>query len=283
VESVIEQLKPLAPYEETQPYSTYYYRDMTPPNPKLMDIMIKGPMDPDKALPLSEMNQLLDPGYHEIETGYCITKDGLGYIAVNNELPGCTIDMLRWWFVWHAAGGNLRYRIWNPKCHFAIAIADQDKRKIVDPRVSLRDKYTDMDHFVVEDVGIGAENIVIRFKKHENMGFDKEKFKNSPTAEIIGGYGTSESRGNPSGFKASAIMIHSMRETSGGIELRTRFWMGARIVEGKAHKVIPPFVRIPIEAPMGLAFHNVEEFSHLATILPEIYEEYKNTPFAETD
>jgi len=189
--------------------------------------------------------------------------------------------MLRWWFIWHAAGGNLRYKIWNPKCHYAIAIADQDKRKIVDPRVPPRDKYTDMDHFVVENVGNGTENIVIRFKKHENMGFDTEKFRSSPTVEIIGGYGSNESRDNPTGFKGSAIMIHSIREISGGVELRTRFWMGARIIEGKAYKVIPPFVRIPVEAPMGLALHNVAEFSHLAAILPEIYGEYKSKPFAE--
>jgi hypothetical protein len=276
-----EQLKPLAPYEEALPYSKYYYRDMTQPNPKLMGILSKGPMDPDKALPLSEMNQLLDPGYHEVETGYCIDKDGLGYIAVNSVLPGCTADMLRWWFIWHAAGGNLRYRIWNPKCHYAIAIADQDKRKIVDSRVPLRDKYTDMDHFVVEDVGNGTENIVIRFKKFENMGFDTDKFRSSPTVEIVGGYGSNESRDNPTGFKGSAVMIHSIRDISGGIELRTRFWLGARIIEGKAYKVIPPFVRIPVEAPMGLAFHNVAEFSHLAAILPEIYEENKNKPFAD--
>jgi len=276
-----KQLKPLTPYEEVMPYSKYYYREMARPNPALMGILSDGPMDPDRALPLSEMNQLLDPGYHDVETGYCITKEGLGYVAVNNVFPGCTVDMIRWWFVWHAAGGNLRYRIWDPYSHFAIAVADQDRRKIIDPQIPLRDKYTDVDHFVIEDTGGGVENIVIRFKKFENMGFDKEKFRNSPVSEIVCGYGTSEFRDNPTGFKAPAIMVHSMREISGGIEFRTRFWMGARVVEGKAYKVIPPFVRIPIEAPMGLAFHNVVEFSNLAVLLPEIYEEYKNKPVGE--
>ena len=276
-----EQLKPLAPYEEAMPYSKYYYREMARPNPELMGILSKGPMDPGDALPLSEINQLLDPGYHKVETGYCITKDGLGYVAVNNVFPGCTVDMMRWWFVWHAVGGNLRYRIWDPKDHFAIAIADQDKKKICDPRVPLRDKYTDVDHFVVEDTGGGVENIVIRFKKVENMGYDMDKFRSSPTLEIVGGYGTNEFRDRPSGFKGSAVMMHTMREISGGLEFRTRFWLGARIVEGKAMKVTPPWVRIPIEAPMGLAFHNVVEFSNLASILPEIYGEYKNKPFIE--
>ena len=57
--------------------------------------------------------------------------------------------------------------------------------------------------------------------------------------------------------------------------------MGARLVEGKPLNVTPPWVKIPIEAPMGLAFHNVVEFSNLAAILPEIYAEYKDRPLAE--
>ena len=280
-EHVKKELKPLAPYEEALPYSKYYYRDMAQPNPSLMAILARGPMDPDMALPLSEINQILDPGYHEVETGYCITNDGLGYVAVNNVFPNVTINMMRWWFVWHAAGGNLRYRIWDPLDHIAIAISGQDRRKISDPNVPLADKISNMDHFVVEDAGGGEENILIRFKKVCDMGFDMDKYRDSPTREIVGGYGTSEARFAPAAFKAPAIMMHTMREIKDGIEFRTRFWMGARIVGGKCLNVTPPWVRIPIEAPMGLAFHNVIEYSNLAAILPEIYEEYKDRPFLE--
>ena len=274
-----EQLKPLAPYEEALPYAKYYHQEMARPNPELMGILAQGPMDPDKALPLSEINQILDPGYHEVETGYCITRDGLGYVAVNNVFPNVTLGMMRWWFVWHAAGGNLRYRIWNPKDHMAIAISDQDRRKLADPNIPIEDKFTNVDHFVVENTGGGYENILIRFKKVPDMGFDMDKYKASPTKEIVGGYGTSEFRDAGAPFKAPAVMMHTMREIDGGIEFRTRFWMGARIVEGKAMNVTPPFVKIPIEAPMGLAFHNVVEYSNLAAILPEIYEDYKDKPF----
>jgi len=277
----VPPLKPLAPYEEALPYAKYYYREMAPPNPRLMGVLSQGPMDPDKALPLSEIDKLLDPGYHEVETGYCITNDGLGYVAVNNVFPGCTIDMMRWWFAWHAAGGNLRYRIWCPPYHHAIAVADQDRQKFFDSNIPFEDKYTNIDHFVVENCGGGDENILIRFKKVKDMGFDMEKYKNSPTKEIIGGYGTSEFRFAPAAFKAPAVMMHTMREIEGGIEFRTRFWMGARIVEGKAYNVTPPWVSIPIQAPMGLAFHNVVEFSNLASFLPDIYEEYKDKPLTE--
>ncbi|MCL2493703.1 MAG: hydrolase, partial [Clostridiales bacterium] len=188
---------------------------------------------------------------------------------------------MRWWFAWHAAGGNLRYRIWCPPFHTAIAVSGQDRRKLANPDVPLADKFTDVAHFVVENTGGGEENIVIRFLKVCDMGFDMDKYKNSPTKEIVGGYGTSEFRLAPAGFKSPAVMMHTMREIEGGIEFRTRFWMGARIVEGKAYNVTPPFVHIPIEAPMGLAFHNVVEYSNLAAILPEIYAEYKDKPLTE--
>jgi hypothetical protein len=276
-----EQLAPLAPYEEEKPYSKYYFKNMAIPNPQLMGILSQGPMDSAKALPLSAINKLLDPGYHEVETGYCITDDGLGYVAVNNVFPGCTVDMMRWWFAWHAAGGNLRYRIWNPRDHQAIAVADQDRRKLHDPAVPIAEKIVNVDHFVVENTGGGWENIVIRFKTVQDMGFDMDKYAASPTVEIVGGYGTSESRDHPTGFKSAAVMMHTMREIEGGIEFRTRFWMGARIVEGKAIKVLPPGVRIPVEAPMGLAFHNVVEYSNLASFLPELYERYKDKPLHE--
>jgi hypothetical protein len=153
---------------------------------------------------------------------------------------------------------------------------------MLDPNMPLEDKYTNVDHFVVEDTGGGDENILIRFKKIRDMGFDMDKFAASPTKEIVGGYGTSEFRfAKGAEFKKPAVMMHTMREIEGGIEFRTRFWMGARIVEGKALNVTPPWVRIPIQAPMGLAFHNVVEFSNLASILPEIYAEYGDRPFEE--
>ncbi len=38
--------------------------------------------------------------------------------------------------------------------------------------------------------------------------------------------------------------------------------------------VLPPGVRVPIEAPMHLAYHNVMERSNLASILPELYAQF---------
>lgn len=268
-----EELRPLTPEEEKLPYAKYYYRPMATPNPRLMEILSKGPMDPAKALPLERLNDLLDPGYHEVETGYCVMDNGLGYVAVNNVFPGCTVEMLQWWFAWHAAGTGLRYKIWCPTCHGGITVCDSDRRKLLDPSLPLEEKYTGVDHFVMEDIGGGLDDIIITFLKPEQMGFDPEKLKTSPVKAMFGGYGLTENRAHPTG-KVPAVMIHTCREIEGGVEFRTRFWMGARINKGVPMCVLPQGLRVPVEAPMGLAFHNVVEFSNLASILPELYAQF---------
>ena len=82
-----------------------------------------------------------------------------------------------------------------------------------------------------------------------------------------------------------SIMVHFVRPTPDGSELRTRFWIGYSAVDGKVEK-IPGFTADP---RMGTAFllHNVKEFTHLAKILPEVYAEYKDNftvaPFHNPD
>ena len=76
-------------------------------------------------------------------------------------------------------------------------------------------------------------------------------------------------------FKAPAIMCHLVREIPGGIEFRTRFWMGMRIIDRKAVRCIPDTVRIPDFVVKGLAVHNVGEYANLASFLPQIWAEEK--------
>lgn len=125
----------------------------------------------------------------------------------------------------------------------------------------------------MEDIGGGLDDIIISFLKPEQMGFDSEKLKTSPVKAMFGGYGLTENRAHPTG-KVPAVMIHTCREIQGGVEFRTRFWMGARINKGIPMCVLPQGLRVPVEAPMGLAFHNVVEFSNLASILPELYAQF---------
>ena len=64
------------------------------------------------------------------------------------------------------------------------------------------------------------------------------------------------------------------RQASGGLEHRTRFWMGYRMSSGKPELVLPPGISVPAIAVQGLARHNVREFSNLGALLPEIHAEF---------
>ena len=269
---------PLTEEEKKSPIAKYYKETLATPNPKLMGILSQGPMDPAKALMPDEIEKMYEPGYMEVETGYCTLDNGAGYLCVNNVFPGVTMEMMQWWFAWHALE-QIRYRIWNPVCHPTIAVADVDREYIQNLDVPLAKKSQGVVHFVIEDIGGGPQNIVIHFLNHDEMnGISDEKLAASHQT-LFGGYGIVSSRGKDAPIdKAPSIMMHFCRETEYGVEFRTRFWMGYRWNKGIPMCVLPQGVRIPEVVPMGLAFHNVEEYSHLASILPDLYQEFGHLP-----
>ena len=93
------KIRELTAEEKAKPYSKWYYRQVDDPDAALLELVRPDrPMDPAKALYPEEIDRLLDPGYMEVETGWCNLPNGAGYICVNNKMPGVTVDMLDWWF-----------------------------------------------------------------------------------------------------------------------------------------------------------------------------------------
>ena len=267
--------KELTIEEEQKSYAKYFHKSISEPNSQLMEILKQGPMDPAKALMPENVNELLNDGYDEVETGYCILPNGAGYVAVNNKFSGITLDMINWWFAWHGLE-DLRYMLWFKKGHYGISVSNEDKVKILDPATSILEKFQGRTHYVIEDTGNGPEDIQISFLTPEALGFDMDKF-NSGKFTIVSGNGISQARSG--GPKAPAVMLHLFREIPGGVEARTRFWMGYHIIDKKPVKLLSDGIQVSIQAPMGLAFHNVEEYSNLAAILPDLYKEMEGKIF----
>ncbi len=261
--------KKLTIEEEKKVYSKYFYEKIAEPNKELLEILKKGPIDFSYALMPENINNLLDPGYSEVETGYCNLSNGAGYVAVNNKFEGVTLDMINWWFAWHGLE-DLRYMLWFRKGHYGIDISEEDRKIILDSKTPMLEKFQGRTHYVVEDTGNGPEDIQISFLSAEQLGFDMEKFNNGKFT-VVGGNGLSQARSG--GPKVPAVMMHLFREVEGGVESRSRFWMGYNIIDNKPCMLLPEGVKVPIEAAMGLAFHNVEEYSNLASILPKLYNE----------
>jgi len=276
--TVEREPRPLTPEEQARPYAKYYTMELGGPDLEALELLRRDrQMDPAKALMPEDISALLDLGYHEVETGWCMLPNGGGYIAVLHKMPGVTVEMIDWWFAWHAIE-DLRYRIWYPPYHLGIGVDEWARPRLLDPDVPVRDKCRHIIHHVTEDVGMGAEHIDIHFLGPEEMGFDMERFVAPNVGTFVGGFGFSLNEHQPPEIPAApAIMCHFIREVHGGVEWRTRFWMGYTLMNGHPVCMLPPGVHVPEEAPYGLANHNVYEYGRLKALLPLIHAELGGT------
>jgi hypothetical protein len=126
---------------------------MTPAPQEIYDTLADGPIDSSEALHIADRNDLLNPGYLPCERGYCIMPDGTGFIAMLTEMPGVTMDMIEWWFVWHGVE-DLRYAIWCPTDHLGIHVKPEDLERRLDTSLSMKERNwntTDVAPVVVND------------------------------------------------------------------------------------------------------------------------------------
>ena len=179
--------------------------------------------------------------------------------------------MLDWWFAWHPHD-SLRYRIWFPGAHAGISI-DAAATPGAKP-------YWNTVHHPVEDVGLGMQHLRIRFMDPVAFGFPADVLQHPSVATIVCGVVGDDRR-----HAWHTRMCHFARHTDAGIELRSRFWMGAelRLLTGSAlarpiDRVLAlPATRrrlVPRRAPRLMAGHCAAEYANLAALLPQLYATY---------
>jgi phloretin hydrolase len=266
----------LTPEELAKPYSKYFYNPPAAPDPVRLAAMNE-PIDPAKALPLSRLNDLLNPGYLDCEAGWCQLPDGTGFIANLLPMPGVTVEMMDWWFAWFALE-DLRYKLWYPPGHFAISMSDKDRANALNESLPMSKRRLRTEYVIENTNGPCDEKIGINFVEPEMFGFDMSRFHAPNVGMAACANGANKLLDPPPGipkFKMPACLVHFVREVPGGVELRTRFWMGWHVMNKKPYKLMPDGASLPEIAIKGLATHNVCEFSNLASFLPQLYEEQK--------
>jgi len=275
--SVKERIMQSAQLTETEKKSSlapYYNREITPPPDDVLSTLNEGPVDGNDALPFARINDLLDPGYLKVENGYCVMPDGVHYTAILTKMPKVTGEMINWWF-WWMPQEDLRYKIWCPGDHCSHPPADKDR--LINSKLPMGERFWDNPMSVLEIIDDIPIEITITFVSPEEFGLDRDRFREAKVATAICAFiGTSEIN--------KIAMLHFVRNTDQGVEMRSRFWAG----EGIRVKELPqgshvnktlntPEARdelIPPGIEKALAFHCTKEYSHLATILPELYEKY---------
>lgn len=262
----------LTPAELAKPYSKYYFREMTPPPKEVYEALKEGPVSPSDALPIQERNELLKPGYLPVERGWCIMPDGTAFVAGLTDMPNVTPEMIAWWFAWHGLE-DLRYMIWDPDEHFAVHVRPEDLRRRLDYNLSLTERNWGTTDVVLEDIGTGSVELNIHFMSPLDFGYDPVLYRNAGEPIAVNS-NTSSAVFNGVPFVS---FTHVVRPTKGGIELRSRFWLGWVIIDKKPVK---SSTTMPVELleklAQGLAFHCPKEYYNLAAILPDVFAENHN-------
>jgi hypothetical protein len=239
---------------------------------------IRKPMPTTAALrPTPEgLNTLLDPGYHEVETGFCELPDGSAYVASLVPFSGCTGEMFQWWFWWHSVE-PARYTLWYPHNHVSADPIDRDV--LARPGLTAEQRYIGNTHRVSEYIGPDLLKIAIRFVDPAEFGFDTSRFAG---AGIVGHACAEVSLQSPN--LPMTTMVHLARRTSNGFELRSRYWIGHRVrlnIGGRSFHLDRLFTALGLKRRLlGLRvaceqlLHDQIEFTHLSTFLADLYREF---------
>jgi len=208
-------------------------------------------------------------------------------VSILTRMPGVTGGMWDWWFAWHGSDTS-RYKLWHPDAHYFSAMGEDrsGNRELTD-----RQRYIDNVSYVDEYLGEKRSPLTVRFFDPAKLGF----------AEAPAGGTTIVARGGLSTMPVSfAWLIHQVRPTDDGCEMRSRFLvndfevlglpahsstgaagsiLGNPAARGVAGKVLSRVAKqeLRVFGPNMLQ-HCAQEMNHLASFLPALYEEFRGTP-----
>jgi phloretin hydrolase len=243
-------------------------RPMAPPDPAALAAIEAGPIDPALALPLEQLDRLLDPATLAAETGWCRLPDGVRFVAVRTPMPAVSAEMVDWWFDWHPRD-PLRYRIWHPLAH--------SDNSLEPPASAGAKAHWGAVHHPVEDVGTGTVDARIAFARPTELGFGTDALDDPAVGTIVCGWVGDDRR-----RARHSVMAHVFLRDGDGLVLRSHFWLGAAVrpylpapLAGPAAALLNRRAFRDATLPRGLApalaRHCAEEYANLAALLPELY------------
>jgi hypothetical protein len=248
--------------------STYLSRPLAPPDPSTLDEIERGPIDPDRALPLASIDRLLDPAPMPVEIGWCFLPDRVGYVAMRTPMPDVSAAMVEWWFDWHPRDPD-RYRAWHPSAHLDNSLEP--------PPTAAAKAHWGAVHHPVEDVGTGLVHARIAFVRPTAIGFSTDALDEPAVGTIVCGYVGDDRR-----RMRHSAMAHVFLRDGDGLVLRSHFWLGAALrpylpaplagpLAAALNRRLVRRLALPDGLPRALATHCAEEYANLAGLLPELY------------
>ena len=251
------------------PYARFYNPLMAPLQKQLGEALQVGPIAPELMYPVDKAPQMLSGEDWSVESGYAMTPDGAVRAFCLVEMPGVTPAMWDWWFAWHGSD-PMRYRLWHPRAHVHVGWADG------------RD---DLEHYVgrtsniVEYLGSELVKLSISFITPASMGLDENILAERGEVAICARVSFS---GTP---RQTGWLLHHVRPVPGGAQMRSRMWVGGNNIavagwDGSIGKAIGGLLgrlrKLTSTQAAAVFVHGSQEMAHLASFLPELYEEFKS-------
>ena len=234
----------LTPEEAASKYAKYYHLGPAEPSRENLLAVERGAdMDPKFAfMPEDYAAKMNVPGDMEVETGFCVLPNGVGYVAARTFQPGMTDEKMQYFTDHYKPEGDLFYKTWYPTVHTR--------------------HYSDM---AVEDVGWGMEDF--RFVQPlfpTDLGITGAIDANDPECFAINGSNIhTYPLHRPESDPLHITELCYYRAVPGGRELRVRFWIGLNYVNGKSEIHLPGGRPIDASYPRALCNHCIWEFATL--------------------
>ena len=213
----------------------------------------------------SRQNSLQDfnyPNFVNFKPGVQRLRDGTVEVSSLVNMLDVTSNMFNWWFSDYLQTSE-HYKMWHPEDHIWMDWDHKEPGKIIGSH-----------HLAHEYIGGELNKLRIQFAwPQEILGYDPN---DENTVVLCARVGELDSSLN------IAEMCHVAQNTSSGVELRSRFWLGVVSDREAAdwQNFLLSFVvnnpisrRLTVSEAQGIALqkHCIEEMSYLADLLPTIY------------
>ena len=254
----------------SKPYARFLDPEIAPLPDPIRHALDRGPL-PEPLLPtLDAAPQSLFGEAPAIENGYALNADGAIVVAARTDLRDVTPAMIDWWFGWHSDSPE-RYKLWHPLAHVHAAWQSPPA-----PGSHGRARYVGATSIVDEYIGSALLRASIRFLPPASLGFADPSLDDVEQATIVcARTGLADVPVNV------GYLVHHVRRTAGGSEMRSRFWIGGPYAAGRNTALGTVLARAaglfmpPTEADArALLVHCAEEMQHLARFLPALYAEF---------
>lgn len=250
------------------PFARFFDPAVAPLAPHVVDALNAGPQAAALLTELERAGGFL-AGDEPTETGYATCRDGSVRVAVRTPMPGVSPEMWDWWFGWHGSDPR-RYKLWHPRAHLYAGWGDGDDRGRRG-----RDRYVGRTSFVDEYIGSMLARATIRFVPPSEVGLDEAALADPTRQTAICARIGSSDRPVDIGW-----LIHQVRATPDGAEMRSRFWLGGRHTRARSTNPVVgrvlPKVANRVAGPnasgaVDLLVHCAQEMRHLAGFLPDLH------------